>query len=68
MATTTKSTTTVKVAATQFAPSRKLEENLVKGEALVREAARQGAQVRRVCEVVVGERRFSKCFINEALN
>jgi hypothetical protein len=49
MSTGAKPTTTVKVAATQFAPSRKLEENLVKGEALVREAARQGAQVCRVC-------------------
>ncbi len=48
MATTNKSTTTVKVAATQFAASRKLVENLTKGEALVREAARQGAQV-HVC-------------------
>lgn len=63
MSTGAKSMTTVKVAATQFAPSRKLEENLVKGEALVREAARQGAHVCRVCKLVVGERRFEKVFL-----
>lgn len=35
----------VVVAATQFAPSAKVEENLAKGEELVRQAAKQGAQI-----------------------
>ncbi|GAB5031571.1 n-carbamoylputrescine amidase [Nannochloropsis oceanica] len=54
MASTNKSTTPVKVAATQFAASMKLAENLIKGEALVREAARQGAKIILLQELFAG--------------